>query len=151
MAIQAAKADIAMARISVKGNVTSSQFLAGYSAAGADVNPDAQIGTVTVGGNWTASDLVAGVAKGGNVGFGDPLNIKASGPDNAAIISRIASISIVGTATAAGENVTHAFTAQQIVKMKVGAIGLPFDATPANQSIEVGGPSANLLAREIAL
>ena len=74
-----------------------------------------------------------------------------SDADNAAIISRIASISIVGTATAAGENVTHAFTAEQIVKMKVGAIVLPFDAIPANQSIEVGGPSANLLAREIAL
>ncbi len=149
-AVQSLSADIAIKAIAVKGSVTGSQILAGYSTSGSDVNPDAQIGTVTVGANWTTSDLVAGVAKGGNVGFGDVLNTKAAGVDNAAIISRIASISIAGVATATGSNVSHAFTAQLIGKMKVGAIILPFDATP-NQSLEVGGASSNLVAREIAV
>ena len=147
--VQTTTTDLAISSITIKGNVANSQILAGYSVSDAGVNPDAQIGSVTVIGNWTASSIAAGVAKGGADGFGDPLNVKASGPDSATIVSRIASISIAGTATASGASTIHAFTAQHIVKMKVGSAVLAFDATPGNQSLEVGGAASNLVAREI--
>ncbi|MEK0448707.1 MAG: hypothetical protein RL088_975 [Verrucomicrobiota bacterium] len=148
---QTTTTDLAIASVTVKGNVTNSQFLAGYSISGADVNPDAQIGTIAVVGNWTASSIAAGVAKGGGDGFGDPLNVKASGSDSETIVSRIASIAIAGTATAAGASAIHAFTAQHIVKMKVGSTVLAFDATPGNQALAVGTAPSNLVAREIPL
>lgn len=124
--------DVAIGSIAVLGNVSDSLFLAGYRVDGAAVNGDAQIGSVVVRGNWTASSLVAGVRDVDGDGFGDA-DDETIAPGSATIFSRIASIVIGGavTGTAAGVNaIDHfGFTAQQVVKMKVGAVTLPLSAT----------------------
>ena len=52
---------VAIGSLSIGGNVTASQILAGYDLGGAARNADASIGKVlAVGSNWIASNLVAG-------------------------------------------------------------------------------------------
>ncbi len=142
--------DVAIGSIIVSGSVTDTRFLAGYSTSANAINPDAQIGNVSVGGNWTASDLVAGVIAGGNIGFGGELDTKAPGTDNPAIYSRIASILISGSATGSiGQS--HSFTAQLISKAKINGITLSLDNTPNSQLFEISPVPTPLFLREIGL
>lgn len=119
---QNATADLAIGKITVGGNVSNAQFLAGYDTALLASNTDAQIGAVKVAGNWSASDLVAGVLDAGAAGFGVG-DEAIGGFDNAQIVSSIASIviggSVSGTPMVAGDS--FAFTAQKIGAFKSAA------------------------------
>ncbi|MEQ1862963.1 MAG: hypothetical protein ABMA13_23830, partial [Chthoniobacteraceae bacterium] len=118
------------------GDVATSSLLAGFTANGAAVNPDARIGTVTVGGNWSASNLVAGVAAGTDGDFGTTDDVKATGEDLATILSRIASVTIRGTVSGApGED--FGFVAQHVAKMKVGTTVHPLNALADSQVIAI--------------
>ena len=67
-----ATTDVALGSVTVKGNATYGDILAGYSTdtdngtmpLGTGVSADAQIGTVTIGGNLTATNIIAGVGAG---------------------------------------------------------------------------------------
>ena len=151
-AVQGAKSDVAITKIAVRGGVTGSSFLAGYDAAGVAVNPDAQVGTVTVGGSWTASNLVAGIAGGADPGFGNAQDIVASGFDNAAIVSRIASVIIGGTVTgsAAPADLDHfGFVAQMISKFKANGIAATLNDATAGQFLEFDDANDDVTLREI--
>ena len=132
-AVPSRTANVAIGSITVVGSVTDSDFLAGYNLAGDGVNGDAQIGSVVVTGNWTASNLVAGVRDVDGDGFGNADDVAIS-VGSTTIVSRIASIVIGGTVsgTPAVANPTDhfGFTAQHILKMKVGAFAFPLSVAP---------------------
>lgn len=121
---------VAIQSLSIGGNVAASRILAGYDPAGMPVNPGASIGKIRVSGTWTASDLVAGVADATGDGFGrnDALIAGDTTPE---LLSRIASITIIGAATgtdAAGDH--FGITAQQIRRVIAGSNRPAFAAGP---------------------
>ena len=140
--------DVAIGRIDVKGSVLSSTFLAGYDLGGSGANPDAQIGLVKVGASWTASNLVAGVIAGADAGFGNALDVKAPGADNARIVSRIASVIIGGTVNGTAVNVTDhfGFVAQDVGVFKIA--GVAHTVRPVE---ELGGANNDVSIREVAV
>lgn len=122
--------DIAIAGITVGGTVRNATILAGYNTSEDftdsvtnPVNPNAQIGVVSVSGDWIASDLVAGAKWNDN--FGDGSDTKGGGVDNPDIVASIASIAVKGQIVGTGDITTDrfGFIAQQIVVMKVGPTG----------------------------
>lgn len=136
--------------LTVGGSVSDSSFMAGYNIDGVGYNPDAQIGTVKVTGSWTASNLVAGVIEGADAGFGNALDVKATGEDNAAIVSKIASVIIGGAVSgASGEN--FGFVAQIVAKVKVGTQTFVLDKLANSQTYEVGGTGSGVAIREVPL
>lgn len=62
--------DFAFGKISIGGDVSFANLLAGYDPSGSPVNGSASIGTVMVKGNWEGSNLVAGVEVGAGQMFG---------------------------------------------------------------------------------
>lgn len=119
--------DIAIGKITVKGRVERANILAGFTKTDIPVNPDAQIGTVTIGGDWIASNLVAGVHN--NDGFfGDSNDFAIAINDDAAIRSRIAAViikgQVIGTPSSTDAS-TFAITAQQLGTVKVGGTVIP--------------------------
>ena len=151
-AVQGAAADLALARLTFGGSVSGSSFLAGYDLSGAAANPDAQIGTVTVVHDWTASNLVAGAAVGTDPGFGNAGDAVASGVDNSAIVSRIASIVIGGVVAGSGVAGEHfGFVAELVRSMKVGATIFALDALANGQTFDVGGAASGVSIREVAV
>ncbi len=152
---QGATTDLAIGKITVLGNATGARFLGGYTTSLAPLNPDAQIGAVSVKGSWTAGDIVAGVIDAGAAGFGIEdvkIPVVVPGMDNAAIISQIASITIGGAVTGTVGGTDHfGFTAQKIGAMKVGPTVVPFAVAP-NQSFEIAATSTtDVTAREVAI
>jgi hypothetical protein len=123
--------DIAIASLTVGGDVRFAKILAGFNL---DVNPnnaDASIGVVSVGRTWEASSLVAGARDVGAAGFGVGDALQTFG--DTALIARIASITIKGEVSgslAADDN--FGFVAQQIDKLKIG--GRTFTLTPGPSS-----------------
>jgi len=117
----------AMAGLSILGNVLNAQILAGFDLTQTAMNGDAAIGKVGVRGNWEASDLVAGGLDVTANGFGrnDTLNPG----HNPALIARIASISIRGTAIGSAAPGDHfGLVAEQIVKASITRVALPVTA-----------------------
>lgn len=142
--------DAAIGRIAVKGDVSGSSFLAGYDATGAAVNPDAQIGAVTVAGAWTASNVVAGIAAGADAGFGNEQDERAPGFDNTAIVSRIASILIGGAVSGTAADGDHfGFVAQAIGKSKANGVSVALSATVAGEIAEFDAVNHDVSLREI--
>ncbi|MEA3208278.1 MAG: trimeric autotransporter adhesin [Chthoniobacter sp.] len=127
------KAAVAIKKLSVGGNVANSQILAGYDLAGAAMNADVSIGTVSVKGAWTASSLVAGIADSTANGFGrDDTRIVTGGlvGGDLNIIAKIASLTIKLAATgSAASGDFFGITAEQIVKAKINgaAVTPPLD------------------------
>lgn len=121
--------DVAIGAVSITGNVTDSEILAGYRIDGLAVNGDAQIGSVLVTGNWTRSSIVAGVLDADADGVGDGDDEAIAG-GSATIFSRIASIVIGGAVTGTAQifNDHFGFTAEQVVRMKVGTFNFPLTA-----------------------
>jgi hypothetical protein len=114
---------VAIQSLTIGGNVTGSQILAGYNLAGAATNADASIGKVLVRGNWSASDLVAGIADITADDFGRNDTLIPGGSDS--IVATIASLTIRGTAT--GSTIPDDFfgiTAESIRKAKIGGMAL---------------------------
>ena len=134
------KTDIAIAKLSVSGNVEGSRILAGYDRFGNASNGDAQIGSVTVNGEWAGSSLVAGVLDVNNDGFGgaDDIVIPAG---NDQIIARISSIII-------GGNGGGSFVAQQIDSMTVA--GAKVALTTAKNTIVLTNGMNEIIIREVA-
>ncbi len=119
--------DIAIGKITVKGRVERVNVLAGFTKADVPVNPDAQIGTVTIGGDWIASNLIAGVHNSDGF-FGDSNEFAIAINDDAAIRSRIAAViikgQVIGTPSSTDAS-TFAIAAQQLGTVKVGGTVIP--------------------------
>ena len=150
--------DVAIGSLTVNGNVTDSQILAGYaavagsSAAPTAVNADASIGTVKVTGNWTASSLIAGVQDTDGDGFGDADDVKiAGGTDRANMRSQITSVVITGTVDGSSVNPNDhfGFEAQRILAFKSGGIALKF--TGATDTPTELGTTGDVTVREVPL
>jgi hypothetical protein len=140
--------DVALARLTVKGNVTFAEILAGFDPLRQPVNADASIGDVRIGGHWKGSSIVAGAENLGaddmvgglgvnadNVNFGDGHDFLQTMADTA-LIARIKSIVIGGHVAGSPIAGDHfGFVAQQIDKLKI-----------AGQSVSmVPGPSNNIV------
>lgn len=122
-----AKSDVAIGSITIgsgasSGSMSFAEILAGYDAdgsannhRGSAVNADAQIGTVTIGGNFDNSSIVAGTAAGADGEFGTSDDSKISGaqiPDRANLVSKIASVTIGGSAS--GSDASFGIVAQEV-------------------------------------
>ncbi|HEV7402118.1 MAG TPA: autotransporter-associated beta strand repeat-containing protein [Chthoniobacteraceae bacterium] len=122
--------DLAIASLTVGGEVESLRVLAGYDLTLTGKNADASIGAITVGADWRASTVLAGVSAGadGLDGTIDDAKLNVAGMrDTVGIFSQIASITIKGQAfgTLAGGD-SFGIVAEQIGRAKVGAVTLPF-------------------------
>ena len=118
---------VAIRSITITGNVENALILAGYTRAGIPLNADASIGAISVAGDWIASSVAAGIEDSTHDGFGRNDTLIPGGSD--AIIAKIASITILGTAT--GSSASGDFfgiTAEQIKKAKIGGVALPLTA-----------------------
>ncbi|MGB8169937.1 MAG: hypothetical protein WCF18_20710, partial [Chthoniobacteraceae bacterium] len=157
-----ATADVAIKGLTVGGRVEFTDILAGYIIGGTPigVNADAQIGAVAVGGDWIASNLVAGVQDDGDpmrdASFGDGNDQKITGgTNNLARTSKIASITIKGTARGTIGGTDHfGFVAQEIGSFKIGTTAFPLVAGPASVIDITGyalGITGDLRAREVAI
>ena len=119
------------------------------------VNADAQIGAVVVG-DWIASSIVAGVQDDNDAPrdafFGDGDDRAITG-GSTAIISKIASITIKGTARGTLGGVDHfGFVAQQIGSFRIGAETFPLTLGAANDTAgRLAGITGDLRVREVAL
>ncbi len=143
---------LAIGKLSIRGSATFLQVLGGYGAGGTQVrNADANLGAIIVGGDWVASSIAAGVDDGADNKFGtadDAIGTLGNDPEN---VSRIASITIKGQlrGTPAGVSATDGFgfVAQEIGKLKIGAVTYPAItvATPL-----VLGATGDFFAREVA-
>ena len=138
-----ASAAVAIASVTVRGNVEDSLIAAGRSRFGAFMvppplpsNPGAQIGALTVGGDWTRSSAVAGIDAGADGSFGtadDALIAPTSGFTNKpAIVSKIASITVKGHIYGSpGDAASYGFVAQSIGKFTRGTTVLALNSAPA--------------------
>lgn len=157
------KAALAIASLTVRGDVVKAQVLGGYDNVTRTVNnADAQIGNVTVGGNWIASSIAAGVVAGNGI-FGDADDTAFPDPTPADNLpSRIAAIVIKGYAmgtigAVAGPNPGsgsttdgYGFVAQQIGSLKIGKSTVPFTAGASNDLLlRLLGPTRDLQVREV--
>ncbi len=156
-AVQGLTTDVAIKSLTVGGtllggNVEFANILAGYDTNLNPVNPDAQIGTITVLKNWTASSVVAGAYDAGAGGFGTAGNAKIAGADNAAIVSKIAGIVIGGSITGTAGGGDHfGFVAQQIASFKVGAKTQLLTAGSGTDLVDPITSTADTSLREIAV
>jgi autotransporter-associated beta strand protein len=126
--------DVAVASLTVGGEVESLRVLAGYDLTLAGKNADASIGAISVGADWRASTVLAGVGATPGGLDGTSADVKLSGAgvrDSVGIFSQIASITIKGQAlgTLAGGD-SFGIVAEQIGRAKVGAVTLPFKKGP---------------------
>jgi len=141
-----AKTDVAIQNITVHGNATYGDILAGYNTetnggmtpTGTGVNADAQIGTVSIGGNLEATNIIAGVGP-GTTGFGTAGSAALSGAgvtDVPSIISTISRIIITGNVVAPATSTTDTYgiAAQYIANAKVAGQQLALIAGPDNDT-----------------
>jgi hypothetical protein len=135
--------------IHILANVSGSRLLAGYDVHGDAVNGDAQVGKVTVEGNWNASDLVAGILDAGANGFGNDDDVVIGGGNDPAMVARIASVIINGTATGSETPDDHfGFVAQQIVAFKHAGQALALSKTGVDVQ-EIDATHQDLSLREV--
>lgn len=140
--------DIAIGSLTVNGNVSGSQILAGYDVEGNALNADASIKSVRVSGNWTASDLVAGiVATDGE--FGDSNDVSIVGDvDRDGYVAKIAKVQILGAVTGSeGPDDHFGFVAEQIDSFKIGNTALALTSA-SGEVIEVSG-TTDVTVREV--
>jgi hypothetical protein len=134
--------DIAIASLTVGGDVRFANILAGFNEAQSPTNADASIGPVKVGRDWVASSLVAGAQDTGAAGFGVGDTLQPGGAS--ALIARIASVlingDVVGSITAADN---FGFVAQQIDKLKIGPRTFLLAPGPSSASDNILIPSTD--------
>ena len=131
--------DVALQTFQVGGSVRYADILTGYdqnaNLALAAINPNAQIGKVTVTGDWVASNLIAGAAY--STAFGAGTDVKSAGVDNPDITSTIASIIIGGQISGTADSPTDhfGFVAQEIKRFQAGgAKPLPLNTGAGNDN-----------------
>ncbi len=131
------KQAVALKTLSIGGDVSRAQILAGYRRDLTPVNPDASIGNIKVQGSWSASSVAAGVADVTFDGFGrnDAL---IPGDTTPSLLSRIASITIAGSATGSSDSTTDFFgvTAQSVGRIQAGSAQGNFNAGPDDVVID---------------
>lgn len=157
--------DVALGSVTIKGNATYLDVLAGYgpdtstttgTGSGAVTNPvgaplgapldgTAQIGTVSVGGNLSSSNIAAGVARNPGGYFGAAGDSAIHGADNkTGLHSSIAKIIVGGTATGDGTNSgSFGFVAQQVVSILVNQVDL-------GKTLLQPGPENDLVPKQIS-
>jgi hypothetical protein len=130
----AAGFDLAIASLTVGGDVRFARILAGFDNNEAPANADAAIGIVSVGANWVASDLVAGAQDKGATGFG--VGDTSQTVNNTGLIARIASIAIKGVVQGTVAGGDHfGFVAEQIGKLSVGGKAIALTTGPGNDDV----------------
>jgi hypothetical protein len=133
-----AAAALAIGKLSIGGDVQFATIAAGLTGGLFDITPDAAIGAVKIGGSFIASSIAAGVGP-VNGFFGDADDRFVGGnAGNAAIIARIASITIGGQiiGTIGGAPDSFGIIAEQIGALAVGKIKIPL--TAAKDDLTVG-------------
>ncbi len=133
----------AIKSLTVSGDVSRLDLLAGYSTSLSPLRSDVQIGAVVAKGSWSRSNVLAGVKPDGT----------AIADVNAAIVSRIASISVtagISGAPGAVPGSTFLFSAQQIGSLKVGSTKFAFSSKTAVQDSFAVGPTPDVHAVEVA-
>lgn len=150
-----AKEALAIASLTVLRGVSNAHILAGFDSFGEALNPDVQIGAIRIGNSLLGSSISAGVPSSGD-GFGDVSNALALAgagfSDNAALLSRIASLTVggyvLGNPLGDGDFVNGA-VAQDIGTVKIGAVAL--ELTPGNVlDLNVLGVNREFIVREVA-
>ncbi len=144
--IERISADGNFGSVTIGGTVTNTQIIAGDFAG---TRVDLQIGAVKVGGDWIQSNLINGAqnlgandAVGGsgadadNVNFGDAHDSLTNGGGAAAIIAKIASITIGGQVVGGGNH--FGFVAEQIGSVKVGGVTIPLTVGAHNDNRDLG-------------
>jgi hypothetical protein len=113
-------------------DVENARILVGYDKDEQSVNPDAHVGKVVVKGDWIASSLAVGIADSTNDGFGRN-DVLIAGDITPSVVSRIASLTIKGTASGSSGSGDHfGITAQQIGKVKIGGTNIPLSKDVAD-------------------
>lgn len=144
-----AKQALAIKSVTVTGSAEFAEIRAGYGIGGTATNADVQIGAVKVGRDWIASNLVAGVEANGD-GFGNTNDSLFDNGEEADIISRIASISIGGSAIGTpGGTDAFGFVATQIGSFSVGGTKFPLTAA-VDGTPQLVGSTGDLRLREVA-
>ena len=97
----------------------NARILVGYNKDEVPLNSDAQAGKIFVKGDWRASSLAVGVVDSTSDGFGRN-DMLIPGDATPSLVSRIASLTIKGTASGStGDNDHFGITAQQINKVSI--------------------------------
>ena len=119
-----------LGKLTIGGDAKFTQITAGLFGGFTAVTPDAAIGAVKIGGNFIASSIAAGVNPVNGI-FGDGDDVFATGTaGNAAIVAKIASITIGGQllGTVGGAPDSFGILAEQIGKLTIGKIKQPLTA-----------------------
>ena len=143
-----AKTDLAINKLTVSGNVSRTEILAGYGLVelnstdalltdprGAAVDADAQIDSVSAGGTWSASSLVAGASAGADGQFGttDDHPINGAGSYNGSLVSKISSVIVKGLSSGSSVSTEHfGIVAQYVVSAKFNGAAVPLIAGSSN-------------------
>jgi len=139
------KTDIAIDSINVAGRVEFTNILAGYQLASGPspetltpIDPNAQIGSVTVGADWIASSIAAGATNSGYPNFGDTNDAGISGA-SPSIHSRIASITIAGEVSGTPNSVSSTdhfgFVAEEIGMVEIHGVSIVIPSTNTPEAI----------------
>ena len=124
---QGSTSDVGIGKVTIHGDSTFTNILAGFSSIGSSISADSQIGTVTVDGTWTAGNVAAGVQR-TDAYYGNAGDKSIVGLYDTGIISRISKVilrgGIAGT-PAPGDS--FGIVAEQVASVVVN--GSPIDLT----------------------
>lgn len=138
--------DLAIAKLTVAGDVAYTSILAGYDVFRTPVNGDAQIGPIVVGGNWMGSNVAAG-AKPGSGGFGS-WDDAAIGGGASAVVSKIVSVTIKGNIVNTPAVDQFGLVAEWVGSVHVGSLSMKLTSGAHNDNIIPIGPS-DLFVHEV--
>lgn len=131
-----ATSDVAIGSVTIDGDATGLNLLAGFSTAvvapsGSASDGSAQIGSVLIKGNMSASNIAAGVNPDANGVFGNASNTAATASTNG-IYSTISSIIVQGNLTGSTSGVTG-IVAEEVLNVQAANIApLRLHAGPSN-------------------
>jgi hypothetical protein len=138
-------------KFTVTGNVEATQILAGYDATFAPVNPDAQLGAVTIGGVLRASDVVAGASHGADGIFGTADDVLPT--SGRGVVARIASITVGGVEGSATPGDGFGIVAEEIGKLRIGSALVGLSKKSSNDLTPIpllpSGSTDDLFVREV--
>ncbi len=137
-----AKSNVAIKTVHIKGSVTDVQLGAGYHP-GFYIEPDAQIGHVTIGGDFTRSSIVAGATDVSMDGYGNADDIvdpvaTVAGFDHPDIHSAIASVVIKGGVFGSTDTTAHfGIEAESVGTLTIGKNQITLQDGPSNDRSHV--------------
>jgi hypothetical protein len=150
-------ANPAIGNLTIGGNVSDLDLLAGYSGNGTNSAPlgtasnaDAQIGTVMIKGNVFETNIVAGATAGIDGRFGTADDVLASGSgvtDLRTVLASIAKVVITGTILPNDQD--FGIVAQSIRSISVSGAQIPLNPGPLNDLTVELAPVSNFFANEV--